>query len=201
MQRTCKEDPTAKLPATIKFPESDKTPSVCVVGLGYIGLPTASVLADRGYQVHGVDVSENIVDCINRGEIHIHEPHLSELVQRVVDCGDLTASLQPQQADVFFICVPTPIQSNKTPDLTYVRQAARSIRSLVRPGNLVILESTSPPGTTENVVLREAIPDHLTVGVHVLVAYCPERVLPGRILNEVIENDRIVGGITPACAR
>lgn len=185
----------------IKFAESSQPTSICVLGLGYIGLPTASVLADRGCKVHGVDVRPEVVETISRGEIHIHEPHLDQLVHRVVEKGMLTASMEPQPADVFFICVPTPINPDRTPDLTYVRQAARAIRSYVRPGNLVILESTSPPGTTENVVVQEAIEEHLTVGEDVFVAYCPERVLPGRILIEVIENDRIVGGVTSECTR
>ncbi len=174
--------------------------SVCVVGLGYIGLPTASVLASHGHSVRGVDVFERIVDTINRGEIHIHEPHLDELVRAVVADGKLAASLQPQPADVFMICVPTPITPDRAPDISYVRQAARSIRPFVRKGNLVILESTSPPGTTDTVVAGEAIPDDLEIGRDVFVAYCPERVLPGRILIEVVENDRIVGGVTPRCA-
>ncbi len=185
----------------ISFSESFKPTSVCVVGLGYIGLPTASVLADRGFQVHGVDIRPEVVETINRGEIHIHEPNLDRLVQRVVAEGTLTASLEPQKADVFFICVPTPINSDHTPDLTYVTQAAKSIRSLIRPGNLVILESTCPPGTTENIVVREAIKEEMVVGEDVFVAYCPERVLPGRILIEVIENDRIVGGVTNSCSQ
>ena len=185
--------------ASVKFPAPSGPTSICVVGLGYIGLPTAGILADRGFQVHGVDVRPEVVETINRGEIHIHEPQLDQLVSRVVGNGKLSASLAPRPAEVFFICVPTPINSAHLPDLTYVKQAARSIRPLVRPGNLVILESTSPPGTTENIVARQAVSEELTVGEDVFVAYCPERVLPGRILIEVIENDRIVGGVTSAC--
>lgn len=177
--------------------ESPQT--VCVVGLGYIGLPTAAILANRGYQVTGVDVYESIVDTINRGEVHLHEPHLDQLVRKVVDEGRLRASLSPCEADVYFICVPTPFQSDRSPDLAYVEAAAKSIQPLVRPGNIVILESTSPPNTTQGTVLPLAIPEELQVGKDVFVAYCPERVLPGRILIEAIENDRIVGGITEAC--
>ena len=173
--------------------------SVCVVGLGYIGLPTASILADCGYRVFGTDVRPHVVDTVNRGEIHIHEPHLDRLVRRVVEQGRLTAALEPHPADVFILCVPTPFHEDRSPDVTYVEAAARSIRPYVRPGNLVILESTSPPRTTEEIVVKEAIPESLAVGADVFVAYCPERVLPGRILIEAVENDRVVGGITAAC--
>jgi UDP-N-acetyl-D-mannosaminuronic acid dehydrogenase len=170
-----------------------------VVGLGYIGLPTAALLADRGYQVRGVDTRRDVVDTINRGEIHIHEPDLDALVERVVKQGRLTASLRPQPAEVFMICVPTPVTKNRTPDVSYVQQAAQSIRPHVQPGNLVILESTSPPHTTERVVGTHAVPDGLCIGGDVFVAYCPERVLPGRILIELVENDRVVGGVTADC--
>lgn len=173
--------------------------TVCVVGLGYIGLPTAAVLANSGRRVHGVDVRLDVVDTINRGKIHIHEPQLDELVERVVASGKLTAHLDPCEADVFFICVPTPITEDHAPDLSYVEAACRSIAPYVRKGNLIILESTCPPGTTANVVAKHAAPRALTVGQDVFVAHCPERVLPGRILIEVIENDRIVGGMTDAC--
>ena len=176
-----------------------KPKSICVVGLGYIGLPTASILADHGYQVRGVDVNPRIVDTINRGEIHIHEPGLEELVASVVDEGTLVASLEPAPADVFFLCVPTPFTGDRKPDLSYVRAAARAIKPHVRPGTLIILESTSPPGTTEKVVAAEAIPAGMNIGSDVFLAHCPERVLPGRILIEAIENDRIVGGATSAC--
>jgi len=174
---------------------------VCIVGLGYIGLPTAAVMADRGYDVCGVDVREDVVDTINRGEIHIVEPHLGKLVERVVSEGRLKASLEPSEADVFFICVPTPINADKSPDLTYVRSAAEAIRPFIRAGNSVILESTSPPCTTQDVVVPSAIPEELEIGRDVFVAYCPERVLPGRILLEVVGNDRVVGGMTPECTR
>ncbi len=178
---------------------SIKTKKICVVGLGYIGLPTASVLADHGYIVHGVDVRPDVIEIINRGEIHIHEPHLGELVNKVVTQEKLKASVEPCEADVFFICVPTPINEDKSPDLSYVEAASKAIQPYVRAGNTVILESTSPPKTTQDVVVKYAIPEGLEVGKDVYVAYCPERVLPGRILIEVVENDRIVGGITPAC--
>lgn len=173
--------------------------SVCVVGLGYIGLPTAAILAQRGFQVHGVDIRPDVVETINRGEIHIHEPGLRELVSDAVSSGKLSATCKPVEADVYFICVPTPIRENKSPDLSFVEAAADAIRPFVRPGNTIILESTSPPRTTQDIVVRRAVPDGLDIGRDVFVAYCPERVIPGRILIEAIENDRIVGGITAEC--
>ena len=171
----------------------DKT--ICVVGLGYIGLPTASLLGTKGFKVHGVDASPQIVDTINQGRIHIVEPDLDILVKSAVQSGNLSAGLEPKQADVFIIAVPTPFKGNHEPDLSYVEAATRNIAPFVKPGNLVILESTSPVGTTDGVVariLREAGHD---VEREVRVAHCPERVLPGRILVELVENDRIVGGI------
>ena len=170
--------------------------TVCVVGLGYIGLPTASLLGTKGFKVYGVDVSQSVVDTINRGGIHIVEPDLDVLVKSAVQSGNLEAGLAPRAADVFIIAVPTPFGDDHEPDLTYVEAATRSIIPFLQPGNLVILESTSPVGTTEDVVahiLREAGHD---VDQDIFVAYCPERVLPGRILVELVENDRIVGGLT-----
>jgi UDP-N-acetyl-D-mannosaminuronic acid dehydrogenase len=171
---------------------------VCVVGLGYIGLPTASLLAREGFKVHGVDINPQIVQKINHGEIHIYEPDLDVLVKSAVSRGDLIASLEPAPADVFIIAVPTPIKEEYVPDISYVEAATRSIASYLEPGNLVILESTSPVGTTEQIShwLWELRPD-LEAG-SVYVAYCPERVLPGQILKELISNHRIVGGIDPA---
>jgi UDP-N-acetyl-D-mannosaminuronic acid dehydrogenase len=171
---------------------------VCVVGLGYIGLPTASLLGTKGARVFGVDISPEVVATINSGRIHIVEPDLDLMVKSAVQGGRLSASLAPVAADVFILAVPTPILPDKRPDLTAVRAAAKSIATVLAPGNLVILESTSPVGTTEEIVaaiLSEAGHD---VGGAVLVAYCPERVLPGRILTELIENDRVVGGINEA---
>lgn len=173
--------------------------TVCVIGLGYIGLPTAAILARHGHEVIGVDVRSEVVETINRGEIHIHEPGLGELVQDVVAAGNLKASLEPVSADVFFICVPTPFNADKSPDLSYVQAASDAIRPYVRQGSLIILESTSPPKTTEEVVAARAVPAEWTIGRDAFVAHCPERVLPGQILREVVENDRIVGGITEAC--
>ncbi len=173
--------------------------NVCVIGLGYIGLPTASVLATKGFHVFGTDVRPDVVETINDGRIHIEEPDLDILVRSAVNSGQLKAGHDPQPADVFILCVPTPIRADKSPDLSYVEQASRAIKQHVQPGNLIILESTSPPQTTEDIVVKQAIPDGMRVGEDVFVAHCPERVLPGRILLEVVQNDRVVGGLTPAC--
>lgn len=171
---------------------------ICVVGLGYIGLPTASLLATKGFKVHGVDVSPRVVDTINEGRIHIVEPDLDILVKSAVQSGNLRAGLEPVEADVFIIAVPTPFKEGKKPDLSYVEQATRSIAPYVRAGNLVILESTSPVGTTDNVVARILREQGVCVDGDVYVSHCPERVLPGRILIELVENDRVVGGINEA---
>ncbi|EEF24667.1 UDP-n-acetyl-d-mannosaminuronic acid dehydrogenase, putative, partial [Ricinus communis] len=172
--------------------------TVCVVGLGYIGLPTASLLGTKGYDVLGVDVSPRVVETINQGNIHIVEPDLDILVKSAVQANKLKAALTPSAADVFIIAVPTPFTDGKQPDLSYVREATRAISPFLRPGNLVILESTSPVGTTDEVVAKILAEDGHGVGVDIFVAHCPERVLPGRILIELIENDRVVGGINEA---
>lgn len=174
---------------------------VCVMGLGYIGLPTASILANKGYNVVGVDVRADVVETINRGQIHIEEPDLDILVRSGVNSGQLRAATEPEPADVFIICVPTPIREDHSADLSYVETAARAIRPLVREGNLVILESTSPPHTTDKIVVPLALSEGLVPGTNVFVAHCPERVLPGRILLEAVQNDRVVGGVTPHCAQ
>lgn len=172
---------------------------VCVIGLGYIGLPTAAVLARSGYDVFGVDVDNYIVDTVNQGEIHIVEPELKGCVGDAVAAGKLKAFSSPQAADIFIICVPTPFVESAglpTPNIEIVLSAAESIGAVVKEGDLIILESTSPVGTTEKV--QKTLED---VGVDVAkinIAYCPERVLPGNILVELIGNDRIVGGLTPA---
>lgn len=177
---------------------NDYSKTICVIGLGYIGLPTASLLGTKGYRVHGVDAVAQVVETINQGRIHIVEPDLDILVKSAVQAGNLTASLEPAAADVFIIAVPTPFKDGHQPDLSYVEAATRLIAPVLRPGNLVILESTSPVGTTDGVVariLREAGHD---LEKDIAVAHCPERVLPGRILIELVENDRIVGGINEA---
>lgn len=168
--------------------------TICISGLGYIGLPTAALLANCGYTVHGVDVVPHVVDTINRGEIHIVEPDLDAFVHAAVNSGHLKASLEPTEASIFIIAVPTPFHEDLSPDISYVLSAGRSIAPFLKPGNLVILESTSPVGTTER--LKSELEK---VGVDtssLYFAYCPERVLPGHVMKELIENDRIVGGIT-----
>lgn len=188
--------------------KSDTKPSVCVVGLGYIGLPTAAVIARAGCKVLGLDVSQRVVDTINRGEIHIEEVDLDGLVQGVVARGLLSASTEVAPADVFVIAVPTPFDKDHAPDISYVLAAGRTIAPVLRAGDVVILESTSPVGTTEQLrdMIAEMRPDLKIPGLtretpDVSIAYCPERVLPGRILEELTNNDRSIGGITPRCAR
>lgn len=180
---------------------------VCVIGLGYIGLPTAALIASRGMKVIGIDINPNIVKTVASGSIHIAEPDLDGLVQKVVSNGTLMAQNEPEPADVFMIAVPTPIDGANHPDMTCVMTAVDRIANLLAPGNLVILESTSPIGTTEIIakMITERRPD-LGIGINngaagISVAYCPERVLPGRILTELISNDRCIGGMTPSCAR
>ncbi len=170
---------------------------ICVVGLGYIGLPTSAALAARGFHIHGVEISPEIVETINSGNTHIVEPELDLLVRAAVDSGRLKAHLEPAESDVFMICVPTPLTDDKKAGLEAVWAATRAIAPHVRPGNIVILESTSPPTTTERVEQILLEESGLTLG-EVHVAHAPERVLPGQILREVIENDRIVGGTNDA---
>ena len=186
----------------------DRKPDVCVMGLGYIGLPTAAVIARSGCRVLGVDVNSNIVDTINRGEIHIEEVDLDGLVQGVVQRKLLRASTMVEPADVFVIAVPTPFGDDHAPDISYVLAAATSIAAVLKTGDTVIVESTSPVGTTDRVkdLIAKLRPDLNVPGVtsdtpDVAIAYCPERVLPGKILEELISNDRSIGGITPRCAR
>lgn len=167
---------------------------ICVIGLGYIGLPTASILANKGYEVIGVDVSQHVVDTINRGEIHIVENDLDILVRSAVNSGKLKAKLQPESADVFYICVPTPVKNGEKPDLSFVESAAYSLIPIIKKGDLVILESTIPPGTTDKVAKLLEKSGH-KMGEDIYVVHAPERVLPGNILQEAITNDRIIGGI------
>lgn len=182
---------------------------ICVIGLGYIGLPTSAILSSNRFNVCGVDINEFAVDTINQGKIHIVEPELDILVKSAVAKGHLKANLKPVKADVFIITVPTPIDKNNLPDLSYVKQAVDDIASFIQKGNLVILESTSPVGTTEMISRRLADlrPDlnfptnNLALDPDVNIAYCPERVLPGKIIHELVHNDRIIGGITPSCSQ
>jgi UDP-N-acetyl-D-mannosaminuronic acid dehydrogenase len=184
---------------------------IVVMGLGYIGLPTASMLATKGHQVLGVDINDEAVKTINSGKIHIVEPDLDILVKSAVHSGNLKASLLPEEADTFILAVPTPFMvtaSNpKAPDISYVEEATRTIAPYLKPGSLVILESTSPVGTTDRImeIIAELRPDlqSQSPGSHnppVFLAHCPERVLPGHIIRELVDNDRIIGGVTRASA-
>jgi UDP-N-acetyl-D-mannosaminuronic acid dehydrogenase len=166
---------------------------VCVIGLGYIGLPTAALLASKGFQVLGVDILPSVVETINLGNIHIIEPELDKYVKNGVNDGFLKASLTPDFSDVFIIAVPTPFHAGFIPNIDYVISAAKSIAPYVKKGNLVILESTSPVGTTEK--LAKTLEDNGVNINEIFVAHCPERVLPGQVMRELVENDRIVGGI------
>ncbi|MGV1681743.1 UDP-N-acetyl-D-mannosamine dehydrogenase [Sphingopyxis sp. NJF-3] len=181
---------------------------VTVVGLGYIGLPTAALIARSGCKVTGIDVSAKVVGTVNDGKVHIEEVDLDGLVQGVVARGTLVASTAMVAADSFVIAVPTPHDAEHRPDISFVLEAARAIAPVLEAGNLVILESTSPVGTTEKVAdliadLRPdlRVPGRCSGAADIFIAYCPERVLPGRILVELVDNDRCIGGITPRCAR
>ena len=180
--------------------------TACIVGLGYIGLPTAALMASRGWKVIGVDTNAHIVKTVKSGRAHIAEPDLDGLVQKMVADGRLIPKMEPAFADVFVITVPTPIMDGNAPDVSYVDTASRSIAPYLRTGNLVILESTSPVGTTTRISelladLRTdlSFPTRAGSSADVKIAYCPERVLPGRILGELLQNDRSIGGISPAC--
>ena len=171
------------------------------MGMGYIGLPTAALLANRGYQVHGVDINQHAIDTINRGEIHIVEPELDTFVRSAVQSGSLVANIEPSEADIFMIAVPTPFHADKIneitnspiPNIDYVVDATKQIASYIKPGNLILLESTSPVGTTDmmaSVLKKEGVDID-----SIFIAHSPERVLPGHIMRELIENDRVVGGV------
>ena len=182
--------------------------TISVIGLGYIGLPTAAMFASRKKKVIGVDVNQNAVDTINRGEIHIVEPDLDTIVHATVTEGFLKASTVPEKADAFLIAVPTPFKENHEPDLSYIESACKAIAPVLEKGNLVILESTSPVGATEAMSkwLSEERPDlhfpqHSEDKAEVNIAHCPERVLPGHVVRELVENDRVIGGITPDCSQ
>ncbi len=180
---------------------------ISVIGLGYIGLPTAAVFASRKIEVVGVDVNKTAVDTINRGEIHIVEPDLDMVVHAAVKEGYLKAVLIPEPADAFLIAVPTPFKGDHEPDLSFIEASAKSIAPVLEKGNLIILESTSPVGTTELLAkwlsdVRSDLTFPQTHGENsdIRIAHCPERVLPGHVLYELIHNDRVVGGMTPKCS-
>ncbi len=189
--------------------------TISVVGLGYIGLPTAAMFASRKIKVIGVDVNQHAVDTINRGEIHIVEPDLDMIVHAAVTEGYLRAVTAPEPADAFLIAVPTPFKNNDSeipePDLHYIKQASEAIAPVLKKGDLVILESTSPVGATEQMALWLAAerPDlsfpgpkssYTDSNIDVNIAHCPERVLPGHVVRELVENDRVIGGITAKCS-
>lgn len=183
--------------------------TIAVVGLGYIGLPTAAMFAAQNVHVVGVDVDQHIVNIINQGQIHIVEPGLEAIVHQCVSDGYLRATTRPEPADAFLIAVPTPFKPGHVPDLDYIESATKALAPVLAKGNIVILESTSPVGATEMMVewLRAARPDltfpdfgnrEAVPDVH--IAHCPERVLPGHVIRELVENDRIIGGMTKSCS-
>ena len=165
---------------------------ICVLGLGYIGLPTAALLANKGFTVEGVDIKESIITTINNGDIHIVEPGLDSYVKKAVENQNLHASLVPCKADIFIIAVPTPFHDGYIPNIDYIIAATKMIVPYIEENNIVILESTSPVGTTEK--LEQTLTDEGVDTSKIYISYCPERVLPGNIMQELVENDRIVGG-------
>lgn len=181
---------------------------VSMVGLGYIGLPTAAVLASKKIKVVGVDINSHVVDTVNRGEVHIVEPDLGAVVKEAVTQGYMRATTEPEPADAFLIAVPTPFKGEHEPDLGYVEAAVRSISGVLKKGDLVILESSSPVGTTERVSEWFAqarhdlsFPHQIGELADVNIAYCPERVLPGKVVHELVNNDRVIGGMTQRCSK
>lgn len=173
---------------------------LCVVGLGYIGLPTAVMFANHGLKVHGVDVNEKAVSLIKNKQLHIEENGLQERLNTAIDNGNFTVSTTPEEADVFILAVPSPINEDKTANLEYVRSATKAIAPFIKKGNLVILESTVPPRTVEDVMMPVLIETGLNIGTELFVSHSPERVIPGKVFEELVNNDRIVGGINKESA-
>ena len=175
-------------------------PEVVTIGLGYIGLPTSALIASHGTNVLGVDINQNIVDTINQGKIHIVEPDLDQIVSKAVSSGFFKASTKPTLAEVYLIVVPTPFKGNHEPDISFVEAATKVIIPLLKKGDLYIIESTSPIGTTEKMqkLIFESRPE---LEGHIHIAYCPERVLPGNVMHELVENDRVIGGIDEAATQ
>lgn len=173
---------------------------VCFMGLGYIGLPTAAITASKGLSILGVDINQKVVDTINRGEIHIYEPGLGDLVKQVVEQKKLRASTLPETSDVYLIVVPTPFKGNHEPDISFVETATMAIIPLLKEGDLYIIESTSPVGTTDKMasLIFSKRPE---LKSKINIAYCPERVLPGNVIYELVHNDRVIGGIDQASTR
>lgn len=187
--------------------EKPKIRRVAMIGLGYIGLPTAALMASRGLEVVGVDTNSATVETINSGNVHIVEPDLDIVVRSTVTTGNLRATTTIEAADAFLVAVPTPLKDDHVPDLQHIEDAADAIAPVLKRGNLVILESTSPVGTTEKLAqwLADIRPDlsfpqHASDAADIKIAHCPERVLPGKVLKELVENDRIIGGMTQACS-
>ncbi len=174
--------------------------SICVIGLGYIGLPTASTFATHGIRVFGVDSNPAVIKSLQNGQVHIYEPGLNEVVSQALTSGNLKISAKPEVADAFIIAVPTPFYDDKKADMRFVTSAAESIVPVLREGNLVVLESTSPPLTTRDLVLPILEKSGLKAGRDFKLAYSPERVLPGQIMRELVENARVIGGIDAASA-
>jgi UDP-N-acetyl-D-mannosaminuronic acid dehydrogenase len=182
---------------------------ISVIGLGYIGLPTAAIIASKGFKVRGVDIQENVVETINKGKIHIVEPGLQEIVKEVVLRKNLFTSTKVTKSDVFILAVPTPFKDNNSkipePDISYIESVVNDIGPVLEKGNLIILESTSPVGTTKKIIeWLKVIRPELNLDSEnpdINVAYCPERVLPGNVLEELINNNRVIGGITKACSK
>jgi len=173
---------------------------ICIIGLGYVGLPTACILSLNGFKVIGVDTNSKLVKKLNQVDRGALEPGLAGLANAAIKLGNFVPQLSPEEADVFMICVPTPPTDQNKADLTYVKNAAKSVLLCLRKGNLVILESTVPPGTTEEILKPILEKSGLRIGNELHLAYCPERVLPGNILKELVENDRVIGGIDPESA-
>ena len=172
-------------------------PEVVTIGLGYIGLPTSALIASHGTNVLGVDINQKVVDTINQGKIHIVEPDLDAIVSKAVSQGFFKASIKPSSADVYLIVVPTPFKGNHDPDISFVEAATKGIIPILKKGDLYIIESTSPIGTT-NKMQKLIFASRPELEGHIHIAYCPERVLPGNVMQELVENDRVIGGIDEA---
>lgn len=169
----------------------------CFMGLGYIGLPTAIIAAKHGVQICGVDINPKVVEMTNQGKLHIIEPGMQELLQEVVESGSLHASTVPEESDAYFMVVPTPFKGNHEPDISYVETATRSVLPLLKEGDLYVIESTSPVGTTEK-MMDIIFGERPELKDRIYIAYCPERVLPGNVIYELVHNDRVIGGINEA---
>ena len=169
--------------------------NICIIGLGYIGLPAAAMFASNGHKVIGVDINNKVIDALEKGEVIIEEPYLKNMVKQEVASGNLIASKEPQEADAFIIAVPTPLTKDKKADMSLVKKATESIVPYLKKGNIIVLESTSPTGTINNMIIPILKKSGLKIGEELYVGYCPERVLPGQILFELVNNNRIIGGV------